>query len=131
MENIGQKMTVSSVRPPQKLWLTHTCRMNDSCRPLFLMQGKLIKSWPGRDCRRYSISRRVWPVWNYILHIDLVCRYFSDFLDFVVENSKFGVSIYNHSVPNYALFFDVRRRRQKRMLYMLFSVLNSVTPATP
>ena len=36
---------------------------------------------------------------NYILHIDLVYRYFSDFLDFVVENSKSRVSVYNHSIP--------------------------------
>jgi len=38
-------------------------------------------------------------VQNYILHIDLVYRYFSDFLDFVVENSKSRVSVYNHSIP--------------------------------
>ena len=36
---------------------------------------------------------------NYILHIDLVYRYFSDFLDFVVENSKSRVLVYNHSIP--------------------------------
>jgi len=47
---------------------------------------------------------------KYIMHIDLVCRYLSDFLDFVVENSKFGVSIYNHSVPKlHYVLFSVRR----------------------
>jgi len=66
-------------------------------------------------------------VQNYILHIDLVCRYFSDFLDFVVKNSKSGVTIYNHSIPNLR---TVRRGLQKLMLCMLFSVLTPVTPPT-
>jgi len=51
---------------------------------------------------------------NYILHIDLGCRYFRDLVDFVVENSKFGVSIYNHNhnVPKLrSVLFSIYRGR--------------------